>query len=158
MSKHNFLMASPLFNERFIIITIDENNNPIEIVPHHHDKATYLGACICLAVAACKTPEGRAFFEAYAGKFCPQSSNSWRKHMSNEQLRDFFWSRFSPKGCIWLDDKTIKNLDLMGLHHRVDWGTDGFQFDPLLQGIHLNAQASKKSACFIRQVNQITED
>ena len=143
-------MASPLFNESFNILTIDENGNPTEIVPHYEDKATYLGSCICLGVAALKTPTGREFLKNYAGRFCPQSSNSWRQDLSNEQVLDLFWDKFSPKGCVWFYDKALKNLDLMGLHIRVDWGTSGYQFNPQLQAIHLNGPASEKRVCLTR--------
>lgn len=147
LSKHNFIMASPLFNERFIILTIDEDKNPIEVVDYRTPKATYLGACICLAVAACKTPKARAFFENYAEEFCSHSSYNWHENKSKEELYDTFWTIFDPKGCIWFEDKSLVHPDIIGFHHRVDWGKHGMDFNPQYQGIHLNGQASKKSAC-----------
>ena len=143
-SKQTFVMASPMFDEPFNILTIDENNNPVEVVPHHESRATYLASAICLGVAALRTPVGSAFLQSYAERFLPQSSNSWRKNMSGKQVEDLWWKKHLHNGSLYIEDWTIKHKDLMGFHHRTEWGTDGRDFDPQLQAIHLNGPASEK--------------
>ena len=144
LNDHKIIMDSPLFSAAYIILGINENGLPDSIIPHYNNKGTYISAAITLALAWTKTPVGRQPYIVLAADFLPQSIDSWRKDLTDEQVADMFFTKLYAYFCYVLVTKQWKNENYYSCHYRRISGPDGRNFDTRNQAIVINGVVSRR--------------
>lgn len=135
-------MSTPLFNSRFTILLVDENDKLVGIIPSYTNLATYLGASISLGVAASRTLACHEWYVGYANMVCPQAPGNWRENLSDTEvagLFDYKMRDFPPVFPI----RTVPNPDLMGWFPRLEAGGHGDDFVPRRHCICVNGLVSQ---------------
>lgn len=133
-------MTSRLFTEAFIIFRLDENGEPVEIIPYYTNAATYVAASITICRAMLRNSTVKRAFMSLAKDLDP---NLPEKDVA-ERFIDSILERFP----LVFVDSSLKHPDVLACHHRRAWGDDGDIFETRKQGILINGPVSRNELDF----------
>ena len=139
-------MTSRLFTEAFIIFRLDEDAEPVEIIPYFTNAATYVAASISICRGMLRNPTVKAAFASFAKDFDSTPSGAWYQESPMIDVAEKFINKVLERFPIVFVDDSMKNPDQQGCHHRRTWGGDGEPFETRKQGIVINGPVSRTRA------------
>ena len=141
-------MATPAFNEAFIIGEVDVHGQPTKIWPYYTNLATYMSMPINLALKLSEKPIFKAALSILANEILPQSVDSWRKKLSDEEVATIFIGKIQNRYPVSFVERSLDNPDLLAAHWRRICHGNGYNFEPHAHCIVLNGRVSRNSPDF----------
>lgn len=132
-------MASPSFNEDYLIIRVNQHDQPASTIPHYENAATYISVSISICRGMLRTTKAKEAFKEFAETFhsdLPETTAEEYTQMFINKILD----RFPP---IFVDYSML-NPDLIACHFRRKWVGYLEAFDTRKQGIAINGPVSRK--------------
>ncbi len=122
---------------------MDDNGQPVEIIPYNTDAATYVAVSITICREMLKDSRVQNVFKKFADKFDPNNeSGAWSKNLPKKNVHELFINqileRFPP---VFVAD-AMKNPDMGACTYRHKWGDQGF--DTQNQSISINGPVSQE--------------
>ena len=134
-------MTSPSFNEAFVIIRLDENGRPCEIIRHNTEAFTYMASPIDLSRQTLKTPTVKTAFKELVEDFDQTLMEIQYKDLPEDEVVKIFIDMVMEYFPILFIDPSLTNPDYRAVHWRSPG--DGADFDTRKQSIVLNAVVSR---------------
>lgn len=106
-------MATPAFNEAFVIANSDKNGKFTEIYPYYTNIATYVSMSINLVLRLSETSLFEQALSTLADKVLPQSKESWRMDLPDEEVASIFIAKIHNRYPITVIERFLTNPDVI---------------------------------------------
>ena len=136
-------MATPLFNEAFIIFDRDPNGKPTEIFSCDTRVATYVSTSIMICREMLKDSTVRDAFQTLAYEVDPKWTGSWYQNLTPKDVAELFIKKILDSFPLVFVDQSMTNPNTLAVTWRREWGVDGSSFESRTQGIVLNGSVSQ---------------
>lgn len=136
MSYHKIVMASPLFTEAFIIFRLNENGQPVKIIPFYTNVATYVAVSIRMCQGMLRTSRVKDSFKNFTEGFDPE--------LPKNHFVEVFINKIIERFPLVFIDDSLTNPDFLACHYRRAWDEDVCDFETRKQAIVINGPVSRK--------------
>ena len=135
-------MAPSLFSKAFIIVKLDENGEPVEIMPYDKNEATYVAVSISICRGMLKKQIVKNCFKSLAKDLDP---TSFLTRADATLSAEVFIEKILEEFPLVFVDYSRKNPNEAGYHLRRPWGdTESAWFESHDHAIGINGPVSRK--------------